>query len=81
MKPFKGSIKNWWKQYPAKEWWGTEGLGYMICGTFVDHEWFAGKDGHTSFVILHHEDTGQIETLNSRYLLIGEAIKEPVKCT
>lgn len=78
MKEFKGSIKDWYKFYPAPS-CGDEGLGYIIKGTFVDHPDFAGKDGHTSFVVLHHEDTGQIETFNSRYLLVGEAAREPVR--
>ena len=77
MKQSKGKIKNWWKHYPDKC-WGSEGLGYIICGTFVDHPDFDGKSGCTSFVTQHNEELGVVETLNSYYTLIGPPIKEPV---
>lgn len=65
-KPHKGSIKNWFKYDSDK------GLGYLIRGEFVDHPAFAGlPDGHTSYVISHDEKTGEIETRNSRYTLVG----------
>lgn len=77
LKPHKGSLKDWWKHYPLEE-FGSEGLGYIICGVFVDHEDFAGEDSHTSWVVSHDETEGYVETLNSRYILIGEPIKPPV---
>lgn len=69
MKPHKGSLKNWFKED-----WGCAGLGlgYMIRGEFVDHPEFAGcKNGHTSYVVAHDEATGEVETKNSRYTLVG----------
>lgn len=76
MKPFKGTLKDWHIFFPAPQ-WEPEGLGYIIKGTFVDHEDFAGEEGSTSWVVVHNEDTGDIETLNSRYVLFGEAKREP----
>ncbi len=70
MKIDKGKLKNWWKHYPSKD-WGVEGLGYVICGTFVDHPEFKGESGHTSFVLKHNEELGIVETLNSYYTLVG----------
>lgn len=64
-KQHKGSIKDWTK-IPC-----SLGLGYLIVGTFVDHPWFAGKPGNTSYVVKHDDATGEIETKNSRYTLIG----------
>lgn len=70
-KPHKGSIKDWSKLRCT-----DKGLGYIILGEFVDHPEFAGaKDGHTSYVVAHDEATGEIETRNSRYTLIGPAIR------
>ncbi len=69
IKPHKGSIKDWYK-YGC-----TLGLGYMIIGTFVDHPKFVGETGNTSYVIKHDEKTGEIETNNSRYTLVGAEIK------
>jgi hypothetical protein len=66
-KPHKGSIENWFKQEI------TGDGGYIIRGRFVDHPLFAGETGHTSLVLSHNEGTGEIETRNSRYTLIGAA--------
>ena len=66
-KPHKGSLRDWWMLPCGDE----HGLGYIICGTFVDHPWFAGRTGHTSYVVAYDERTGEIETRNSRYTLIG----------
>lgn len=65
-KPHKGRIKNWYKEEVGSEY----GLGYIIRGRFVDHEYFAGEVGHTSWVVFHDEETGEIETRNSRYTLV-----------
>lgn len=75
VKPHKGEITNWFKQfYPRPviggEFEGT--LGYLIRGTFMDHPQFGHTPfGHTSMVVKHDEETGEIETLNSRYTLVG----------
>ena len=76
MKPYKGSIKDWYVFYPSPQWKPQE-LGYVIKGTFVDHEDFAGEQGGTSWVVEHDEGSGEIETLNSRYNLIGDPIRKP----
>lgn len=71
-KPHRGTMKNWFKEY-----WGCEGygLGYMIRGEFVDHPEYAGcPNGHTSYVVAHDEATGEVETKNSRYTLVGPSI-------
>lgn len=78
MKPHKGKLVKWWKHYPLPQ-FGSEGLGYLILGIFVDHPEFAGEFGNTSWVISHNEETGEIETANSRYTLIGQPIKEPFR--
>lgn len=68
-KPHKGSLKNWYK-YEIDAYGG-----YVIEGTFVGHPQFNGLFGHTSFVLSHNEETGEIETRNSRYTLVGPAIR------
>lgn len=65
VKPHKGRI-DCWSKYPVD----GVGLGYRILGRFLDHPAFAGMLGHTSYVISHDQETGEIETLNSRYTLI-----------
>lgn len=67
-KPHKGSIKSW-SRYP---WDG--GLGYVIRGLSVDHPQFAGDYIRTSYVVKHDEATGEVETRNSRYSLIGPEV-------
>jgi len=66
-KPHMGSIQHWHK-YEC----GTKGLGYLIRGQFIDHPYFAGEYGQTSYVVAHDEATGEIETRNSRYKLVGK---------
>lgn len=68
-KPFKGSIENWSKMEC------NGGLGYFILGTFLDHPEFGKKYTNTSWVEKHDENTGYIETRNSRYQLIGQEKK------
>ncbi|MDE2099570.1 MAG: hypothetical protein KGL39_20125 [Patescibacteria group bacterium] len=65
-KPHKGKIKNWTK-LPT----GMGPLGFYIWGEFVDHPDFGNKVTNTSYVVKHDEQTGDIETRNSRYTLIG----------
>jgi hypothetical protein len=66
-KPHKGSLKGW-KRY-------EHGDKVCIWGTFVDHPHFAGLYGHTSYIVSHNEETGEVETLNSRYTLVGPEAK------
>ena len=69
-KPHYGKITNWCR-YPA-----SQGLGYGIdVGRFEDHPIFKGQGGWTSFVVSHDETTGEIETKNSRYTLVGPGLK------
>lgn len=69
-KPFKGRISAW-KKVPIKaNRKGSCSKGYYIEGFFADHEEFAGYFGWTSCVVRHNEQTGEIETRNSRYLLV-----------
>lgn len=70
-KPHKGQIEEWHKE-PC-----TGGLGFLIVGRFLDHPerlmaLDLGGHGHTSFVVAHDKKTGEIETKNSRYTLVGE---------
>lgn len=72
IKPHKGSLRLWRKHVPSGN-FKSFGLGYIICGVFVDHPDFAGETGHTSWVVKH--EGNEVETINSRYTLVGE---EPV---
>jgi len=68
MKPFKGIIEGWRRVRISRG-------RYIIGGWFVDHPEFAGKFGHTSYIVHHNEATGELETRNSRYSL-GKEMKE-----
>jgi len=60
MKPLKGFLDNWKRvNYEGR---------YLFTGTFIGHPDFHGRSGHTSLVV--HQDGVQVETLNSRYLLL-----------
>lgn len=55
------------------------GLGYAYWVFFLDHGAFAGKRGHTSYVVKdardiprHRNDPYEIETCNSRYTVVTE---------
>lgn len=65
-KPHYGKISGWTK-CPARS-----GLGFYIEGDFEDHPNFKGRFAHTSYVVAHDEKTGEIETKNSRYTLVGQ---------
>lgn len=54
------------------------GLGYGYWCKFVDHPAFAGKTGHTSFIVYderdrprHKGDSYEIATRNSRYTVVS----------
>ena len=75
-KPHKGRIIVT-GEIPAK----GLGLGYAYWVKFVDHPRFAGRSGHTSYVVKddrdiprHRNDPYEIETLNSRYTVIPEGV-------
>ena len=62
-----------WQAIPAP---GGPGLGYRVSGRFdVERSRSLGRAGpaygHTSLVLAHDVETGEVETLNSRYTLVG----------
>lgn len=77
-KPHKGKLYNWCKlPFPKEEWIRqrllTEdegGLGYVIFGMTSAHTLRDYK--RTSWVVEHDPVTGEIETNNSRYTLVGD---------
>lgn len=71
MKPFKGLIHEWYKNFFNKEAFPgmNNTLGYNIIGKPEGHPQFSGWI-ITSAVVKHDEKTGEIETLNSRYKLV-----------
>lgn len=72
-KPHHGRVKDWVKE-PC-----DSGLGYLIVGEFLDHPHFRGPRCHTSYLVAHNSETGEIETKNSRYTLVddGEPTRMP----
>lgn len=62
-KPHRGSIRNWHKV--------PSGKSYYIWGEFIDHPGFGNVITNSSPVFSHDVETGEIETQNSRYILIG----------
>ena len=70
-KPHYGRIQDWRKVECTRK-----GLGYIVVGHFLDHPEFAGcKNAHTSYVIKHDEESGEIETRNSRYTLVLPSVE------
>ena len=67
-KPHKGKIVDWVK-VPVGD------RGEVVFGRAIDHPEFAGHSIRTSFVVSHDEATGEIETRNSRYTLVGSPTK------
>lgn len=73
MKPFKGEILNWTTRQvdPIHEHeYKEKTLGFYVTGTFKDHPQFHGRYGHTSMIVKVGK-RGMVETLNSRYRLVG----------
>lgn len=72
-KPFKGHISNWFKRAFDQSAHTSlpSNLGYIICGRPSGHPVFKDRI-YTSAVVKH--EGNQVETLNSRYELVGEAI-------
>ncbi len=68
LKPHKGRIEKWRKLK-----YDFGGLGYRIHGTLLDHPSLSGRNATTSLVIKHDQKTGEIETENTRYTLVGES--------
>ena len=74
-KPHKGAIADWKRWFhPQIETLPKKGLGYIIVGgNYDDGLRNAGGFIRTSIVVAHNSETGDVETLNSRYTLIGES--------
>lgn len=70
-KPHRGTITGWYR-FPDT----AEGLGFRIIGKFEQHERLAGMRAKTSVVVKYDEKTGEIETSNSRYTLVGPEYQE-----
>ena len=77
-KPHKGSISSWKKLNVVNpdnaelinKFYGPS-LGYVIRGIPSGHPEFENWI-RTSLVVKHNKRTGEIETLNSRYKLVGK---------
>jgi hypothetical protein len=84
-KPFKGRLLNWCKDYSFKD-QPDAGLGYYVHCLFQDHPQFATRRGHTSMVVAEFEPPRhanderiiEIETLNSRYHLVGDPFRPDI---
>jgi len=77
-KPYKGEIAHWRRRLlnPVLDNVAIYGpnVGYSITGIFKNHPEFGNVPGYTSIVVSHDLETGEIETLNSRYTLLGGEI-------
>jgi hypothetical protein len=69
-KPHNGELHDWFKM-PA----GDLGLGFVVFGRSHGHPVWGGGEMRTSYVVAHDEATGEIETRNSRYTLVGPELK------
>jgi len=69
-KPHRGRIEPWFRL--------TVGSRYAIAGVFLDHPDWPGRWALTSEVLSYDEKTGEIETMNSRYTLVGPPVSPPV---
>lgn len=63
-KPHNGRIVDW----KTKSCFA--GIGYYITGIFLDHPYYKGERGHTSYVVARRGM--EIETCNSRYTLVQQ---------
>lgn len=68
MKPYKGRLTNW--SFTDEMGGFYTDRPYIRC-QFLDHPYFAGKAGHTSWVEKYDPQTGEVETRNSMYRLVG----------
>lgn len=72
-KPHNGDLFFWRRTPFNKDVYSLpENLGYVITGSKSRERLSLGTYWQTSAVVKHNEETGEIETLNSRYQLIGE---------
>lgn len=68
----QGKITDW-KRYDVRHLLppGGNTLGYCIVGYFPEHPVWSDRYARTSVLVSHDEATGEIETQNSRYTLVG----------
>lgn len=71
-KPFNGTITNWRRVKCQRE----QGLGWFVTGRNADHPTKAPADITTTEVVSFDAATGEIETVNSRYRLVGPAAEK-----
>lgn len=69
-KPFNGTITNWHRVECER----TAGLGWFVEGWNGDHPTERPATASTSEVVSFDAATGEIETVNSRYRLVGPAV-------
>lgn len=69
-KPHNGTITGWRRVDCQRE----HGLGWFVEGWNGDHPTKPPADITTSEVVAFDESTGEIETANSRYRLVGPAL-------
>lgn len=77
-KPHKGNLYHWRKSFfNQKEFeklYGEDcGLGYIICG-YRSKVARMGTYWQTSWVVAYDPETGEIETRNSHYTLVGKEV-------
>ncbi|GAB5503451.1 hypothetical protein [Pyruvatibacter sp.] len=70
-KPHRGFIRSWRKVNAVAS------DEYFIDGVFDGHWRFDGKFGHTSLVLSHNSETGEVVTKNSRYTCLPEDELKP----
>lgn len=70
-KPHNGTITNWRRVDCQRE----RGLGWFVEGWNDDHPTERPAAVTTSEVVSHDAATGEIETVNSRYRLVGPAVE------
>jgi len=74
MKPFRGEIHNWRiRRFDKIKYALPESLGYVIYGHPSGHRNLSNWI-QTSAVVSHNLETGEVETLNSRYQLVGNEV-------
>lgn len=70
-KPHNGTITGWRRVYCQRE----HGLGWFVEGRNADHPTKAAADVRTTEVVSHNPATGEIETVRSRYRLVGPVVE------
>ncbi len=66
-KPHKGRIGRWTRITTLND-------KVCVAGLALEHPEFGGHYMRTSYLVSHDEETGEIETRNSRYTLVGKEL-------